>query len=166
MSCPIFLSLLDSLGGTNSRANGITDRGWVTGFSNEAGDQTRHAVLWRRGKLIDLETLGGPNSNVVFPMKSNSGIVVGISQTDIPEPDGETWSCRDFFPVGPNRTGFTCVGFVWEDDKMRALKTLGGNNGFAAGANNYGDVVGWAETTVRDPENCVLPQKFQFHAVI
>jgi probable HAF family extracellular repeat protein len=159
------IELLDSLGGTNSRANGITDRGWITGYSNLAGDGSRHAVLWRKGRLKDLETLGGPNSNVVFPMKSNRGIVVGIAQTDEPDPEQENWSCRDFF-TGPNRTGFRCVGFVWEDEEMRPLKTLGGTHGFAAGANNRGDVVGWAETTVRDPDNCVLPQKFQFHAVI
>jgi len=54
---------------------------------------------------------------------------------------------------------------VWEDGEMRALPTLGGNNGFATGANNRGEVVGWAENTVQDP-TCVAPQVLQFRAVI
>jgi probable HAF family extracellular repeat protein len=47
---------------------------------------------------------------------------------------------------------------------MRALPTLGGNNGFATGSNNRGQVVGWAENTVADP-TCVPPQVLQFRAV-
>ena len=48
---------------------------------------------------------------------------------------------------------------------MRALPTLGGNNGFATGANNRGEVVGWAENTCHDPL-CVPPQVLQFRPVI
>jgi uncharacterized membrane protein len=48
---------------------------------------------------------------------------------------------------------------------MRALPTLGGNNGFAAGANNYNEVVGWSENTCHD-SLCVPPQVLQFRPVI
>ena len=48
---------------------------------------------------------------------------------------------------------------------MRALPTLGGNNGFATGANDRGQVAGWAENTVHDP-TCVPPQVLQFRAVV
>jgi probable HAF family extracellular repeat protein len=48
---------------------------------------------------------------------------------------------------------------------MTALPTLGGNNGYAAGANNRGQVIGWAENTVHDP-TCVAPQVLQFRAVV
>ena len=34
---------------------------------------------------------------------------------------------------------------------MRELPTLGGNNGYAAGGNNRGEIPGWAETAVFDP---------------
>jgi probable HAF family extracellular repeat protein len=34
---------------------------------------------------------------------------------------------------------------------MRALPTLGGNNGYAAVGNNRGEITGWAETAVFDP---------------
>src|SRR4029077_13590909 len=77
---------LPSLGGTNSRANSVNNRGWLAGYSNLEGDQTRHAALWRDGALTDLGTLGGPNSNITWSVKSNSGVVAGISQTSMPDP--------------------------------------------------------------------------------
>ncbi len=155
---------LPSLGGTVSRGNSINDRGWVAGYSNLAGDQSRHATLWLRGTAFDLGTLGGANSSVAWPVKNNRGLLVGISQTATPEPLGESWSCAAFFPAA-TATGTTCLGFVWERGVMRALPTLGGNNGYAASANNRGLVVGWAENTVHD-STCVPPQVLQFRAVL
>lgn len=158
------VTTLPSLGGTVSRGNSINNRGWVSGYSNLPGNQSRHATLWLDGTAFDLGTLGGPNSSVVWPVKNNRGLIVGISQTATPEPLGENWSCAAFFP-GATATGFTCLGFVWEKGVMRALPTLGGNNGFATGANNRGQVVGWAENTVQD-RTCVAPQVLQFRAVL
>ncbi len=155
---------LPSIGGTISRGNSINNRSWVAGYSNLAGNQSRHAALWRDGSVLDLGTLGGPNSSVAWPVKNNRGLIAGISQTATPDPLGENWSCAAFFPAA-TATGFTCLGFVWEGGEMRALPTLGGNNGFATGANNRGQVVGWAENTVHD-STCVPPQVLQFRAVV
>ena len=155
---------LPSLGGTNSRANSTNNRGWLAGYSNLTGNQSRHAALWRDGALTDLGTLGGPNSNVTWSVKSDSGIVAGISQTSTPDPLGEAWSSAAFYP-GATGTGYINLGFVWENGTMRALPTLGGNNGFATGANSRGQVVGWAENTVHDP-TCVPPQQLQFRPVV
>jgi probable HAF family extracellular repeat protein len=47
---------------------------------------------------------------------------------------------------------------------MKAQPTLGGTNGYAAGVNELGKVVGWAETGVQD-STCTPPQVFQFEAV-
>jgi probable HAF family extracellular repeat protein len=155
---------LPSIGGTRSQGNSVNNRGWVAGFSRLAGEQSRRAALWQDGLITDLGTLGGPNSSVAWPVKNNRGIIVGISQTAEPEPLGERWSCSAFFSI-PNDVGYKCLGFVWERGVMRALPTLGGNNGFAAGVNSRGQVVGWAENTVRD-STCVAPQVLQFKAVI
>ena len=106
---------LESLGGTFSRGNSINNRGWVTGYSNLEGEQSRHATLWLDGSPFDLGTLGGPNSSVAWPVKNNRGLIVGISQTAIPEPLGERWSCALFFGT-PTATGYTCLGFVWEKE--------------------------------------------------
>ena len=156
---------LDTLGGTVNRGNSINNRGWVAGYSNLPGDESRHAALWRNGTAIeDLGTLGGPNSNVTWNVKNNRGIIVGIAQTDIPDPLGEAWSSSAFFP-GPDNVGFICLGFRWENGVMTALPTLGGNNGFATCANNHGQIVGWTENTTHDPL-CVPPQVLQFRPVI
>ena len=87
---------LPSLGGTNSRANSINNRGWLAGYSNLSGNQSRHAALWRHDLLTDLGTLGGPNSNVTWSVKANTGIVTGIAQTAMPDPLGEAWSSAAF----------------------------------------------------------------------
>jgi probable HAF family extracellular repeat protein len=153
-----------SLGGTNSRANSINNRAWLAGYSNLPGNGSRHAALWRDGVLTDLGTLGGPNSAVTWSVKANSGIIAGISQTAMADPLGEAWSSAAFYP-GATGSGFINLGFVWENGVMRALPTLGGNNGFATGANSRGEVVGWAENSVRDP-TCVPPQQLQFRPVV
>ncbi len=154
---------LDSLGGTSSSAQGINDRGWITGRSN-LPDGNRHAVLWRNGRIDDLGTLGGRNSAILWPVKNLRGIVVGITQTAEDDPFDEPWSCGAF--LGATGTGQRCVGFVWENGTMRALDTLGGTHGFATGANNFGQIVGWAENGIADPTCNNTTQFFQFRAAI
>ncbi|HET9324824.1 MAG TPA: hypothetical protein VFO03_13180 [Gaiellaceae bacterium] len=155
---------LDPLGGTSSVGFSINNLGWVAGRSNLAGNQSRHATLWRNGQLKDLGTLGGANSAVLWPVKNVQGVVSGIAQTSEPDPLNETWSCGFFFPAA-TRTGTRCLGFRWKDGEMTRLPTLGGTHGFATGTNNRGWTVGWAENTVHDP-TCVEPQRLQFRAVV
>lgn len=145
--------------GTASGANSINDIGWAAGTTTFAGDGVVHATLWRDGSPTDLETLGGPNSAVLWPNKSTNGLVVGITETDELDPNGERWSCSAFFPT---ETGHVCRGFVWEDGEMRELPTFGGTHGFATGVNNDGLVVGWAETRKRDPSCVGRDQVLQF----
>ena len=155
------ISNLDSLGGTSSGGNSINDQSWVAGYSRLPDNQSRHATLWRNGSLLDLGTLGGPNSSVTWNVKNTEGIIVGISQTAAPDPLGEAWSSAGFYGP-PYNVGFINLGFVWEQGQMRGLSTfVGGNNGFATGPNNLGQVVGWAENDVHDP-TCVSPQVLQF----
>jgi probable HAF family extracellular repeat protein len=155
------VSNLDSLGGTSSGGNSINDLNSVAGYSRLPGDQSRHAALWRNRSLLDLGTLGGPNSSVAWNVKNIRGIIVGISQTADPEPRGEAWSSSAFYGA-PDNVGYINLGFVWERGQMRGLPNFpGGNNGFATGANNLRQVVGWAENGVED-DACVSPQVFQF----
>jgi probable HAF family extracellular repeat protein len=154
---------LDSLGGSSSAGHGINDRGWITGRSN-LPDGTRRATLWRHGRIDNLGTLGGRNSAIIWPVKNLRGIVVGITQTGEDDPHDEPWSCAPFLGVGG--TGQRCVGFVWENGTMRALDTLGGTHGFATGANNFGQIVGWAENGIADPSCNNTTQFFQFRAAI
>jgi probable HAF family extracellular repeat protein len=153
---------LPSLGGLLSAGVGINDRGWVTGTSDLPGDTVTRAALWRDGRVVDLGTLGGQNSAVAFPSHSDR-FVSGAAETGDVNPDGEGWSCNAFF-VGPP-THHNCVGFIWEEGRLSALPTLGGHNGFAAGSNRIGQIVGWAETT-RAVDSCTGTQVRQFLAVL
>lgn len=159
------VTYLDDLGG-NSRGNSINDRGWIAGFSINPSIGKRHAVLWRDAQsILDLGTLGTPdkNSNVAWPVKNNRGFIAGVSQTNTPEPNGESWSCAAFFG---GQTGYTCLGFLWENNLITPLHPLaGGNNSFATGADNKGRIVGWAENGIHDT-NCVGTQVLQFRPVI
>lgn len=155
------VSSLPTLGGTSSAGNSINNQTWVAGYSRLTGNQSRHAALWRNGSLFDLGTLGGPNSSVTWNVQNTQGIIVGISQTADPEPLGEAWSSAAFY-TGPFTVGFINLGFVWENNQMRGLPNFqGGHNGFATGANNLREAVGWAENDVHDP-TCVSPQVLQF----
>jgi probable HAF family extracellular repeat protein len=158
------VSTLPDFGGTSSGGNSINDQSWVAGYSRRP-DRNRHATLWRNGVLSDLGTLGGPNSSVTWNVKNTAGIIVGISQTADPQLLGESWSSAAFYST-PNNVGYINLGFVWQNNQMRGLPNFpGGNNGFATGANNLGQVVGWAENGVHDP-NCCCTQVLQFRPAV
>jgi probable HAF family extracellular repeat protein len=155
---------LPGLGGTSNGGNSINDQTWVAGYSR-LPDRNRHAALWRNAVLSDLGTLGGPNSSVTWNVKNTAGIIVGISQTADPQLLGESWSSAAFYST-PNNVGYINLGFVWQNGQMRGLPNFpGGNNGFATGANNLGQVVGWAENGVHDP-NCCCTQVLQFRPAV
>jgi probable HAF family extracellular repeat protein len=159
---------LGTLGGSASQATAINDFGLIAGESNLMGDVDAHAVLWLYGYSLNLGTLGGPNSAVLWPGLNDLDQTVGISDTAMSDPLGESWSCGAFLPA--SHAGHTCVGFLWQIGAgMTALPTLGGNNGFATSINNRGQAVGWAENTVHDPTCNNAPpvnQYLQFEAVI
>src|SRR5204862_6250379 len=148
------VSTLASPGGRSSGGSSISDQSWVSGYSRMA-DRCRHGTLWRNSWLTDLGTLGGPNSSVTGNVKNTAGIIVGIAQTaTTPEPNGENWSSAAFYST-PNNVGYINLGFVWQNNQMRGLPPFpGGNNGFATGANNIGQGVGWAENGVHEPMCC------------
>jgi probable HAF family extracellular repeat protein len=151
---------LGTLGGTAAVAEGISDRNWVVGSANLAGDQNEHAFLWRDGVMQDLGTLGGLNSSEQWPVKDDRGLIAGVAETAAADPFAE-----DFCGFKPS-TGLTCQGFLWQDGVMSPLATLGGNNSYATGVNNRGQVVGWAENSTQDP-NCSPPAiRFHIEAVL
>src|SRR6266567_3210237 len=157
---------LSELGGTSGSANGINDRGWITGADNLPGDLTSLASLWVNGSTIPLGTLGGANSAVAWPVKSNNGVIVGISETADADPLGEDFSCWPFFAAGVP-TGKICKGFRWQNGQMTALPPFpGGYSSYATGINNQGKVVGWAENGIHDPTCDPSFQILQFRAAM
>jgi probable HAF family extracellular repeat protein len=89
------------------------------------------------GFKLDLGTLGGTNTTSNWGEINDFGLIVGESETAALDPNGE-----DICGFG---THHTCLPFLWEFPKMRALPTLGGNNGQASAINNRGQIVGFAE---------------------
>jgi probable HAF family extracellular repeat protein len=155
-----YLVNLGVIGGKYSSARGINNRGWVTGASTLKGSKSSHAALWRAGRLTDLGTLGGPNSYFNGTVKNTRGEVAGVSQVAQTDPYLEDFCQESFF----NPT-YLCQGFSWQDGVMTALPTLGGNNSFATGANNRGQIVGGAETITMG-HRCDVPQRFHYYGVI
>lgn len=156
---------LGTLGGTVSAGNAINNIGWVTGFSNEASG-IQLATLWANRAEIPLGTLGGPSSDVAWPVKNNFGLISGVSENGKHDPLNETFSCPAFGLVSGN----SCVAFAWQQGVMTQLPGLGGNNSIGAGDNDLGQIVGWAENNVYDP-TCAPPspgatQFLQFEATL
>ena len=147
---------LGTLGGTFSVALSMNNKGLVVGLSALPGNTQSHGFLWKNGVLIDLGTLGGPNSNAPWP-PSERGEVGGFADTSVPDPLGE-----DYCGFG---THLICLPFVWQKGVMTPLPTLGGNNGVARQINNKGQVVGDAETMTPDP-TCLPPAVLQFNPVV
>jgi probable HAF family extracellular repeat protein len=91
---------------------------------------------------LELGTLGGKNSSINWNGINDPGEAVGMSETSVPDPNGE-----DVCGFG---THLTCLPFLWKNGVMKGLPLVGGNNGQASGINNSGQVVGYAENGVVD----------------
>ena len=91
---------------------------------------------------LELGTLGGKNSSINWNGINDRGEAVGMSETSVPDPNGE-----DLCGFG---THLTCLPFLWQNGVMSALPTVGGNNGQASAINNSGQVAGYAENGLVD----------------
>jgi probable HAF family extracellular repeat protein len=132
---------IGTLGGTVGQGRGINNKDWITGLALLPHNMAFRAFLRKKGRNIDLGTLGGPNSTT-FYKPTEQGEVAGAAETSNPDPLGE-----DFCFFG---THLICLAFVWQNGTMTALPTLGGNNGTANYINNHSQVAGLAENTTLD----------------
>jgi probable HAF family extracellular repeat protein len=125
---------LGSLGGPDTWANFVNDRGQVAG-----GSYTSYiidpitmtppvgAFLWEDGKMKDLGNLGGDNGLLGLP-----GIVAALNNRG---------QVTGSMMVAGNQFAHA---FLWDGEKLLDLRTLGGNFSFARGINDAGAVVGLA----------------------
>lgn len=149
------ISVLGTLGGTFSEADGISARGALTGNSTPPGDSEVHGFLLENGVMTDLGTLGGQNGAVpeAEPEPNDRSQVVGVSETSTPDPNAENFCSFTAFFNSPN----TCIPFIWQGGVMTPLPMLGGNNGTAWQINNRGQATGIAENATFDPA-CPTPE--------
>ena len=131
------------LGGPNSVAFGVNERGQVVGeadTSDPNGEDfcgfnalgfgssatTCLPFLWQNGVMTQLPTLGGANG--VANMINNRGEVVGFAENNTQDPGCPVF---EFKPV------------VWKNGKIQPLSTYPGDpDGAALGINDNGQVVG------------------------
>jgi probable HAF family extracellular repeat protein len=110
---------LGTLGGSGglSAATAINDHGDIVGYTSTLSG-ARHAFVWHKGKMSDLGTLGGRNSEATDI--NARGDIVGYSDTP---------------------SGALCA-FVWQRGHLTALRGPNGAPSWAAAINNRGEVVG------------------------
>jgi probable HAF family extracellular repeat protein len=142
--------------GPNATSNDMNSIGWVAGQSNLVPNGPQHSFLWYgAGPLVDIGTLGGPNSGAGGPNLYGEAAVG--SELAVKDPDNE-----DFCAFG---THLECRAAIWRYGKLTALRTLpGGRNDNAFELNNLGQVVGFSENGVRD-STCVKATPFQVFRV-
>ncbi len=159
---------LGTLGGPYSFSYSLDEKGVVSGGSaspTQNGDPSQAIVnapqtafSWDRGRLLNLGTLGGPNS---------AGAATNASK--LAAVDSETANLsRQGEDVCAFGTHLQCLAAIWKGGRLSALKLLpGGNNSYALDMNDRGQVVGFSDTDVYDPDCAAATTAgFQFQAVI
>jgi probable HAF family extracellular repeat protein len=165
------MSALPTLGGNNGQASGINSSGQIAGFAQttvtDSGCppyQTTSAVIWDKGKVQALPTVGSDPDGVAFGI-NKQGQAVGYSGTctsanyavlwengtatplqDLGSPGALAVAINDQGQIigqGVNADG-AVLGALWQNPStVTSLGLLPGDaTSFAEGINNQGQVVG------------------------
>jgi len=128
---------LGNLGGADSAAFGLNNRGQVVGHADtpdedEWGRAIKHAFLWEHGHIIELGTFADVSArryryqNSVAHDINDAGLIVGQANDDL----DQRWPC------------------CWQEGQAARLGTLGGRNGTANAISESGLIVGESGTVL------------------
>jgi probable HAF family extracellular repeat protein len=158
------LGALPGNDGNNSSVGGaINNHGLIAGLAEngsvdpDTGYPEAHAVVWDKGKIRDLGTLGGTQS-AAWDVNDLGQVVGGaLNATEDPLSAG--------FGLGYGMiwTGTTQMrAFVWQNGVMRDLGTLGGPDAFAIAINQFGQIAGESYTSYNSNSWTGIPRADPF----
>lgn len=138
--------------GVSSTSNWISATGLIAGTS-ENGEldpllpnfPENRAVLWRKGRIIDLGTLPQGGYESVGNAVNSRGELIGFALDAIP--DSNSLACPGFCPTQTR-------AFLWQGGVMQDLGTLGGPDALAQFINEQGQIVGWSYTSSDPNTSC------------
>ena len=147
---------LGTLGGSESSAVDINDRGIVVGHSTRADGRT-HAFLWQRGVMTDLGTLGGDFSAAVAV--NEAGHVIGDSRTADGRSHAFLWRDGEMADLGP------ADGWSWAAGINAADVVVGTSR---SATDNLGYAVRWrrGHTEILDPTNAEFAVAVNDHGLV
>jgi probable HAF family extracellular repeat protein len=153
---------LGTLGGTYSRANGISENGIIAGYATSGTG--KHAVLWIETGIVDI---GGPAGSIVSDAVAvnHSSQVAGFDEGSPQSYQGYSWESGSWTPIGvlPGQSesiardidsagrivgssfilGQEHRAVMWDAGVLTDLGTLGDSSN-AYGINDVGQVVGYS----------------------
>lgn len=141
-------------GGVSSAASWISSDGLIAGWAENGstdpsfpvpGIPVTHAVLWKDFLITDLTTLRDGYQSVALAV-NNRGQVVGAA--DNGTADSNAMFSDNYGWVTQTRA------FLWQDDVMQDLGTLGGTDAVALLINDRGQIVGSSYTSSAPSAYC------------
>jgi len=164
---PVPITDLGTLGGDQSIAKAINNRGEIAGASRNSrtSSSQQHAFFWRSGVMTDLGALIGTTSWAVAI--NERGEIAGFNSTFGPTPPYQAffWADGVMTDIGTlggvesvavdinlagQVLGISTIisgsphSFIWASGVMTDLGTLGGEGAYASDINDRGQVVGYS----------------------
>ncbi len=156
---------LGTLGGANSYAYGLNDAGQIVGQA-QTSSGAYHAFLYQNGAMTDLGSFAGNNS-VAYRI-NNDGVIVGSSYVNATDfhafsyqkgvmkdlgngpgfTDSEAFGINDKGEIvgySENADASQVRGFVYKNNKLTNLSSLGGNSSYASDVNANSVMAGYSQ---------------------